>query len=60
MVVYVKGVGSEDSLDDDEEQDDEDQDTEKGGKAEISIQEATRIPFGPCRYPSSRQRLSPV
>ena len=45
MVVYAKGVGSEDTLDDDEEQDDEDQDTEKGGKAEISIQEATRIPF---------------
>ena len=45
MVVYVKGVGSEDTLDDEEEQDDEEQDTEKGGRAEISIQEATRIPF---------------
>ena len=44
MVVYVKGIGSEDTLDDEEEQDDEDQDTEKGGKAEISIQETTRIP----------------
>ena len=58
MVVYVKGVGSEDTLDDEEEQDDEEQDTEKGGRAEISIQEATRSLS--CRSSSSRQRLSPV
>ena len=45
MVIYVKGIGSEDTLDDDEEQDDEEQDAEKSGKTEISIQKAMRIPF---------------
>ena len=45
MVIYVKGIGSEDTLDDDEEQDDEEQDAEKSGKAEIPIQKAMRIPF---------------
>ena len=68
IVVYVKGGGSEDTLDDEEEQDDEDQDAGKGGKAEILISAATRVPFvqiaGPKgkhekgRTSCSHQRLS--
>ncbi len=66
MVVYVKGVEREDTVDDEDEQDDEDQDIEKAGKAEIPISEAMRIPFvqislfTPRAIPSVRTLSSPM
>ena len=66
IVVYVKGGGSEDTLDDEEEQDDEDQDAGKGGKAEILISAATRVPFvqiflfAPKAIPNAKTLSSPT